>query len=380
MKIFIDVRSLYAAIISGVPEYARLMIKSLAAEAPNEEFLFFANQSGKRAGGYPLENEVAGKWLNYGVPNKIWSTASRLFNLPKIDKIVPADVYWSPHLDILSFKNPRKHVLTIHDLSFVLYPEFFTRKKNFWHWRQNYEKQIREAGRIVAVSEFTRRSIIERFGIEEKRIICIYPGVNDRYREPEPDEKRIQEFREAKGVDFPFLLQVGTLEPRKNAIGTIRAFNLLKQQERFRNLRLILVGAKGWLYEQILAEAEDSPFRGDIVIWGRAAEDDLFMLYHLASAFVYPSFFEGFAFPCLEAQACGTPVVTSDRGPMPEVLGESAVLVNPWKTYELALAIERILVENKTKERLVAAGRKNAERFRWGEAAEKLLETFRAVA
>ena len=372
MKIFVDARSLYAHIISGVPEYTRLAITAMARRFPSEEFLFFANRSKMKSKKNPLENEVKGEWLNLGISNKIWSATNRLFGLPKIDKLVRADVYWSPHIDILSFKNPARHVLTIHDLSFVFYPEFFTWQKNFWHWRQNYERQIKEAGRVIAVSEFTRRTIIDRFRLDERKVVRIYPGLDDFYR----DKTEGKETDERK---YPFLLHVGTLEPRKNAIGAIRAFNLVKQNGRFKDLKFILVGAPGWLYQKILAEIDRSPAKNDIVVWGKATREDLRSLYRQAAAFVYPSFFEGFAFPCLEAQASGTPVIASNRGPLEEVLGTSALLVDPWKIGDLALAIESVLLDNKVKEHLIEAGRKNADRFQWQTTAEELMKTFREI-
>ncbi len=363
---------MYARIISGVPEYTRLAITAMANQFPDEEFLFFANHLKTKSEKNPLENEVKGEWLNFGISNKIWSATNRLLGLPKIDKLVHADVYWSPHIDILSFQNPERHALTIHDLSFVFYPEFFTWQKNFWHWRQNYERQIKEAGRIIAVSEFTRQTIIDRFHLNEKKVVRIYPGLDDFYRHKTMENETIKR-------EYPFLLHVGTLEPRKNAIGAIRAFNLIKQGGRFKDLKLILVGARGWLYQEILAEIGRSPAKSDIVVWGKATKEDLRGLYRQAAAFVYPSFFEGFAFPCLEAQASVTPVVDSNRGPLEEVLGTSALLVDPWKIRDLALAIESVLLDNRVKERLIESGRKNAERFQWQTTAGQLMETFREI-
>ena len=372
MKIFIDARSVYAQIISGVPEYTRLAITAMASRFPSEEFLFFANRSKAKLKKNPLENEIKGEWLNFGISNKIWSATNRLLGLPKIDKLIHADVYWSPHIDILSFQNPQRHALTIHDLSFVFYPEFFTWQKNFWHWRQNYDRQIKEAGRVIAVSEFTRQTIIDRFRLDERKVVRIYPGLDDFYRPKTGESETIKR-------KYPFLLHVGTLEPRKNAIGAIRAFNIIKQSGHFKDLKLILVGARGWLYQRILAEIDRSPVKNDITVWGKATREDLRNLYRQAAAFVYPSFFEGFAFPCLEAQISGTPVIASNRGPLEEVLGTSALLVDPWKIGDLALAIESVLLDNKVKEHLIEAGRKNAERFQWQTTAEELIKTFREI-
>lgn len=378
MKIFIDTRPLDAKITSGVPEYTRFLVKNLVENYPDEEYLFFANSFHQKRGA-PHAGNPHGKTINYRIPNKIWDTTNRFLGLPKIDKLVKADVYLSPHIDILSFENPRKHVVTIHDLSFVFHKEFFTWKKNFWHWRQNYEKQIREAGRVIAVSDFTRESIVDRFPASRGKVVRIYPGINDHYRKLDPNGGELTEFRKSRNIGYPFILHVGTLEPRKNAIGVIRAFNLLKEKKQFRDLKLILVGAPGWLYEKIVAEIAGSPFEKDIFVWGRATEAELLCLYNLASAFVYPSFFEGFAFPCLEAQACGTPVIASDRGPLPEVLGKSAVLVDPWKIHEIEMAMEDVLSHNSKKEELARAGLENVKKFNWTDTAREVMKTLKEI-
>ncbi len=377
MRIFVDIRPLSAKIISGIPEYTRFLVKGLTENYPNEEYLFFANKFGKQTDPFLPDKSPSGRIVDYGIPNKIWDATNRFLNLPKIDKLVKADVYLSSHIDILSFKNPQKHVMTIHDLSFVFYKELFTWEKNFWHWRQNYEKQIREAGRIVAVSEFTRQTIMDHFRVDGRKVIRIYPGVNPFYQRLARNDENLAKFRKDKNLDRPFILHVGTLEPRKNAIGVIRAFNLIKEKKQFSELKLVLVGARGWLFEKVLSEAERSPVREDILFWGRATEQELLSLYNLASAFVYPSFFEGFAFPCLEAQTCGTPVVASDRGPLPEVLGKSAITVNPWKVHEIKMAMETVLSHNKKREELSEAGLKNAKRFSWTETVRKIMETLK---
>ncbi len=376
MKIFIDTRSLDAKIISGIPEYTRFLVKNLTEMYPEEKYLFFSNGFHRKRNPSSAEN-LPGKTINYGIPNKIWDTTNRFSHLPNIDKLVKADVYLSPHIDILSFKEPRKHILTIHDLSFIFHKEFFTWRKNFWHWRQNYQKQIKEAGCVIAVSDFTRQNILDHFRIAEGKVVRIYPGINPYYKQLGAKDDGLTTFRKQKKISYPFILHVGTLEPRKNAIGAIRSFNILKEKKEFRDLRFILVGTRGWLYEKIVAEIAASPFEKDILLWGRATEEELRYLYNLAAAFVYPSFFEGFAFPCLEAQACGTPVIASDRGPLPETLGESAFFVNPWKVYEIGMAMESILSHNNKRDELVKAGFENVKKFNWTVAAREVMETLK---
>ena len=124
--------------------------------------------------------------MNFGIPNRLFDISNRLLNFPKIDKLIPADVFYSPHFNILSFENPKKHVLTIHDISFVHYPEFFSPRKKLWHWRQNWQKQIKEAGSIITNAEYTRDDLISTFELDEKKVKRIYAGVDPTYKKRFP--------------------------------------------------------------------------------------------------------------------------------------------------------------------------------------------------
>jgi len=175
------------------------------------------------------------------------------------------------------------------------------------------------------------------------------------------------------------LLYVGALEPRKNISGIIKAFNLLKQNSAFNDLELFIVGPKGWLYNMIFKEARRSPHASDIRFWGSASLSEILYLYNCASAFVYPSFFEGFGFPPLEAQACSLPVIASNRASLPEILGNSALLIDPWRTDEMVMAIEAVLTDNTLRDLLIERGLQNVKRFDWNKTAEELIDVFKSI-
>jgi glycosyltransferase involved in cell wall biosynthesis len=371
MKICIDIRSLDAQHMTGVPEYVRLLVEHLLIQAPNEDYSFFANSFGRRLEKTDLLQKQRGKWINFGIPNRIFDATNLIFGLPKIDSHIKADVFFSPHFNILSFKNPQKRVLVIHDLSFVHFPDFFSWRKRLWHWEQNWRKQVETAGRIIVNSEYTRRDVLKTLNLDPDKVERIQPGINPFYKKIIPNDANLLKFKNEKGLNKPFLLSVGTLEPRKNIIATIRAFNYLKQSPFFKDFELVIAGSYGWLYEGILKEIGRSPYRNKIRIWGRATPEEILYLYNLASVFSFPSFFEGIGFPPLEAQACGLPVVASNRSSLPEVLGDSALLVDPWRVSELALAIEAIVKDAKLKENLIDRGFKNAARFDWNAAAKE---------
>ncbi len=362
MKIFIDIRCLDTPIRSGIPEYAFDLTNALLDRKGNDEYVLFTNSFRKRLENLPLKNK-SDACINWKVPNRILDAISFFPRWPKIDRIVKADVYFSPHFNVLAFKEPRRHVVTIHDLSFAHFPEFFPRRKNLWHFEQDWRRQISEAGKVIAVSDFTREDILEMFRLPDERVVRVYPGLNERYR-PLPRSKT--------GREAPFFLYVGTLEPRKNVIGLIRAFNILKTRPANKDFRLVIAGAPGWLYDRIFKEATSSPYAGDIKLLGPVTSEEVLHLYNNAAAFVYPSFFEGFGFPPLEAQKCGCPVVASNRSSLPEVLGPSALLVDPSRLDEIATAMEAAAMDGKLRTELIRRGLENSSRFDWQSSAEEV--------
>ncbi|MGC9610833.1 MAG: glycosyltransferase family 1 protein [Minisyncoccia bacterium] len=380
MKICVDIRSLDSRLITGVPEYVRLLVENLIREAPQEDFIFFANSFGRRLEKTDLLQKQRRDWINFGIPNRIFDLTSRFLNAPKIDSLVKADVFLSPHFNILALKNPVKRALIIHDISFAHFPEFFPARKRFWHWQQNWQKQIRTAGQIIVNTEYTRQDVIRTLGISGEKVERIRPGINPFYRKIPANDAGLLKFKNEKSLNRPFILSVGTLEPRKNIIATIQAFNYLKQSPSSRDFELIIAGSYGWLYEDILKEIGRSPYRDGIRIWGRATNEEARYLYNLASVFSFPSFFEGIGFPPLEAQICGLPVVASNRSSLPEVLRDSALLVDPWRVSELALAIEAIVKEPKLKENLIEKGFENAARFNWASAAKEVVAILKKQA
>jgi glycosyltransferase involved in cell wall biosynthesis len=302
----------------------------------------------------------------------------KFFCFPTLSSISDAEIVFSPHFNLLRNGPRTKRIITFHDLSFLHYPEFYPIRKRFWHWQQSYKKQAQVASKIVAVSEFTRYDLIDTLCLEPQKIEVIHSGIDPFYRKLAEEDTALVSFKERHNLRDPFLLFVGVLEPRKNIPGLISAFDLLKQ-ELASPLKLVIVGEKGWLYKKIFKRARASKFSGDIIFWGRASKPDLRCLYNLASVFVYPSFFEGFGFPPLEAQACDAPVVASNRSSLPEILGSSAILINPSDIYELAKAIEFLLDDSGLRKRYIELGRENIKRFNWTEAASKLIKIFNTI-
>lgn len=363
MQILTDIRLLARGGTSGIEEYTRNLITNLLKIDQKNEYLFFYNSFRKNSvPEFP-------KTIDWHIPNKILDLGSRLSNFPQIDSFIKADLIFSPHFNILSRKKTPR-VITFHDLSFLHHPRFFSWRQRFWHWLQNVEKQAREADHLIAVSEFTKSDLVDFFHIPEEKISVVYSGISEKF-------KKIDTKNPPKtGREKPFILYLGTLEPRKNIPAIIRAFNLLKKTPKMREFQLIIAGKPGWLWGEILSEVAKSPYAEDIIFKGPVNEAEKIALYSAASVFVYPSFFEGFGFPPLEAQACGCPVVVSERTSLPEVVGDSALFADPWRVGTLAEAIEKIISNERLKADLIERGYHNIKRFNWRKTAEETLEVF----
>lgn len=369
MRIFIDARALNSRMLSGIYEYTCHLIANLLTVDNLNEYVFFLNSFRKAKGRDFFKNKDKTRisLINYRLPNRLLDLSAKFFSFPKIDRFIKADVFYSPNINILAFENPSKRILTVHDLSFLHYPEFFGLREKLWHWRQDFEKQFKNIGLVIVVSDFTKKDVIETLNITEEKVLRIYSGVNPFYKPvkfPEPAK--------------PFLFYLGMIEPRKNISGIIKAFNILKENRQFKDLELVIAGDRGWLYDKILKEAEESPYVSAIRFIGRVSEEKALELYNTASAFVYPSFFEGFGFPPLEAQACGLPVIASDQTSFPEILGKSALLVNPFRIYELASAVEAVLGTESLRKELRNKGFENVKRFDWRKTAKEFLSCLKS--
>ncbi len=367
-KILYDARGMLAG-ISGIPEYTRLLLINMASLNTNDEFSIFLNSFKKNK--IPDDVEKIGNVINWRIPNRIMELSSRFGGFSNFGKLSPFDVVFRPHFHPLGKSKNNKEIVVIHDLSFETMPNLFSKKNLLWHWIVDPKGQAKRAEKIIAVSEATKKDIVDRYGIFPEKISVVYPGINPFFSESVEDLE-IAKFKAQYGIQSPFLLFVGTIEPRKNIIGAIKIFEILK--ERFSDLSLILAGSCGKSSGPILKFAEKSKYAKDIKFWGFASFPDLRNLYHSATLFLYPSFLEGFGMPPLEAQASGLPVISSNAGALQETLENSAILLNPEDVAGFASAVERILTDSDMRKRLIKEGKENVVKFSWKNSAKEVLE------
>lgn len=263
-------------------------------------------------------------------------------------------------------------VLTVHDLIFERYPEHHT-QRNRLYLRVAMPLYVKAASAIIAVSRHTQRDLVELYGADPRKIHVVYEGVDERFRPAEEGE--IRRVAEQYSPDRPYLLMVGTLEPRKNHAAALRALARLKAWGWPH--RLLLVGGQGWLFEPIRQQIEADGLGGDVHFGGYVPDEDLAPLYSGAAAVLVPSLYEGFGFPVLEAMACGAPVVCSSASSLPEVAGEAALLVRPDDDLGLAHAVHLLLSQGAAAQMLGEMGRVQAAQYRWDTCARETVAVYR---
>ena len=258
------------------------------------------------------------------------------------------------------FRPGARVVMTVHDLVPLLFPEWQTRRRVFY-FKYILKHRFRFVDRFIAVSDSTRKDLIHHFQIPEHKIDVVHEGVSGK-------------FRPAKTEREQFILAVSTLEPRKNFKRIIEAFISLRKKEKTRD-RLFIVGKKGWLFDDILNVPRE--FQDDIVFTGYVSEAELIHLFQTARCFVYPSMYEGFGLPILEAMACGCPVITSSTSSMPEVAGDAALLVDPYEVDDIEDAICKLTNDPALCAELSAKGIQKALEFSWRRTAQQTLDVYR---
>jgi glycosyltransferase involved in cell wall biosynthesis len=269
-------------------------------------------------------------------------------------------------------------VVSVHDVSYLEYPQYFTRFRST-QLKLTVRRTLRRAARVLTPSEFSRRAILNHYPLDEEKVIAVPNAVSSRFR---PVERGISRaFAEKRfGIRGPFVLTVGDLQPRKNHGGLLRAFeDVVRAQPRLPH-RLVFVGKETWYSRELHRAVEKSAVGDRVHFTGFVEDDELVYLYGACDLFVFPSFYEGFGLPILEAMACGRAVACSNAAAMPEVADSAALLFDPHSTAEMARAMLDILVDPELRARLERLGHQRAATFSWQRAAERTLNVYYEVA
>jgi len=285
------------------------------------------------------------------------------------------DIFQGTNYSVYCCRNSR-NIITIYDLSFIRYPDYVDSVV------KQYENRIRKCLKwtdlVLTISESSKQDIVDYLGVDPDRIYVT--PLASRYGSGYLSDTVAEKIGTGINYDFskPYLLFVSTIEPRKNITSLISAFNLLKQKHKIEH-HLVLIGKQGWHYEPIFAAIENSPWNHQIHHLDYLSDELVALFYAKADAFVYPSYYEGFGLPVLEAMTLGTPVITANTSSLPEVAGEAAILVDPNDPTSLAEAILKVLSDSQLRGELVDKGKERAKLYTWERTAKETLKAYKSL-
>jgi len=370
LRIAIDAHSVGAK-LGGNESYAVNLIEALAQIDSVNNYTLYVTTAAAR-------DRFHQRWPNFQVHTTLPHTP-----LIRIPLTLSAELRKHP-VDVLHVQFtappfcPCPVVVSVHDLSFEHLPQTFLRRSRT-QLRLTVRHSARRADKILTLSEHTRGDVIETYKIDPAKVIAI-PLAAPPHFGPVADDRELQRVRHTYGIDGDYVLSVGSIQPRKNLVRLINAYASLRDAHRENSFpKLVIVGKKGWLYDETLRALEETGVRDSIVLTGYVPESDLPALYSGALCFVYPSYFEGFGLPPLEAMKCGAPVVVGNATSLPEVVGDAGLKVDPFDVSAIARAISELISNSELRRELSIKGQKRAEMFDWRNTAQQTLKVYEQV-
>lgn len=332
MNIGIDIRVLNTNKLTGIGSYTKLALFNLAKNYPADNFYLFSS-------GLKNELNIPEILALSNIHHYHWPESNKILNLkfllgqgPRLAEVfgVDLDIFWLPNANFYKFSLNCPTIITIHDLSWLHDHGFYNLKMKIWHYLIGVKKLLTAADQVIAVSNNTKRDIIRFFNIADNKINVVYPGIESN----QLDDVEAKHLLSNLNVPAKYWLYLGTLEPRKNIISVIKAFTLF--QAKYSDQHLLLVGAKGWLYSSVWRALKNKKYLHYLGYLNNPQKD---ALYKLSQGLIWPSFYEGFGFPPLEALAQGVPVITSFKTSLPEILTDKAIYIDPYNVADIYQAL-----------------------------------------
>jgi len=372
MKIAIHVADLDSERIDGTRVYIHNILDNLGSMYPQDDFLvyhkgdFNPKLALKKFPNYEIKkNSFPVSWTQTAFAFDLWKDAP--------------DALWMPMHNLPFFRRRNlRTVVTIHDLAFKIFPEHFP-KKDLRKLNFLTDYAVKNSDRIIAVSESTKRDILKFYPrIKEEKIKVVYHGFDSEIFQKEiSSDESVQTLSKFKIQNSKFILYVGAIQPRKNLPVLIEAFEKIKKEKP--DLKLVLAGDKAWMWEETMEKIEKSPCKKDIIITGYVSFGDLAILYRNAEIFVFPSLYEGFGIPLLEAFASGTPVVSANNSSLSEIGGDGALYFDAENPEQLRKKIIQIMDDGKLRNLMIEKGKERAKYFSWEKCAGETMEFIKNV-
>ncbi len=377
MNIVVDIRCLTQQKRTGVGEYTYELLDALFMLESQHRYILFYNS-------FKDISDIVPQWNQHNVTYVVTRWPSKLLNaliwlrVIKLDRFIQKhiknhdqiDFFFAPNINFIHLSKHIKLLLTIHDLSFEFFKECYSWKRRIWHWLVRPKKLCNRAYCVITPSDSTRHDVMLEYGIHGDKIQRIYPGLSKAFVEnghaTVVNKKRIQE---KYALPKEYILYLGTLEPRKNIDLILDSYARLNSRDR--RIPLVIAGGRGWHYHRIIRRIDQIP---QVRYIGYVDHLDKMALYDMARAFVFPSLYEGFGFPVLEAMSRGVPVVTSNRSSLPEVIGDAGYLINSHDIVGLSHGLHRILNHPQYYDTIGKIAQKRSRQFRWSRAAQEFLD------
>jgi len=357
---------------TGVNNYLYNLIKNMIVNGKADEISLIHYEKS--------DDPIYSKVNDIIIPEKPLKLTSAL-GIPQAVKnadidILHVPVHWYNQITPFVFNRKIKKVLTVHDLTPILFPEMHTRETNLT-WRSSLKFIKNRTNIMICVSESTKTDCVKLLNIPEKRLRVIPLSADEQYK-PLKNKKQIHdELKQEYNIDFPFILFVGTLEKRKNVPTLIKSFYKLKKSKV--DHKLVVVGGKGWKYTKIFDLIEELNLKNEVIFTDYVSDEYLVKLYNAADLFVYPSLYEGFGLPPLEAMACGCPVITSNTSSLPEVVGDAGIMIDPNDINSLTESMLKILTNNQLREEMSKKSLERAKMFSWKKTAKETWNVYEDV-
>ena len=375
MRIAID----YTAAIhqgAGIGSYVRNLVSALLAEDSSNRYTLLTSGRPSREHPFPSAPNVRGRSIF--IPDRYLNILWYRWRLPVPATLFsgPTDLYHGPDFVLPPLGKRVRKIVTIHDLAFLEHPEYAV-PSLATYLRKVVPESVAMADVVATVSSEVSRTLIEHFQTPREKLTVIPNGVAPYFRRI-TDPIILDATRHKFALKRPLLLGVGPLEPRKNPLGLIKAFYQAQKQKNGPAM-LAIAGGPGWLYDETRSLVAELRLERKVRFLGRVTDLELVTLYSMADVFAFPSFFEGFGVPPLEAMACGVPVITSNTSSLPEVAGDAALLVDPHDVNALSQAILRVLGDEQLRAELVKKGYQHVQEYTWAMSARKVLKVYQKM-